>query len=97
MFTRNRSARPELQGKLHSHKRLSESKNIHPIHLISHHQSCHYILKDLTVLEGGVVINKHKNRWALSLYSKYIWGGQIFSKRIQIYNLKAKGPNSIKI
>ena len=97
MFTRSKSARPGPQGKLLSHKRLSESKNIHPIHLITHHQSCHYIFKDLTVLEGAVVINKHKNRWALSQHSKCIWGGQIFSKRIQIYNLKAKGPNSIKV
>lgn len=70
---------------------------IHPTHLISHHQSCHYILEDLTVLEGGVVINKHKNRWALSQYSKCIWGGQSFLKKIQIHNLRAKEPNSIKI
>lgn len=49
------------------------------------------------MLEGGVVINKHKNRRALSQYSKYIWGGQKFSKGIQIYNFKAKGPKSIKV
>ena len=89
--------RPELEGKLLSHKRLSESKNIHPIHLISHHQSCHYILRDLAVLEGGVVINKHKNRWVLFQYSEYTCGGQISLKMIEIYNLKAKGLNSIKI
>ena len=49
------------------------------------------------MLEGGVVINKHKNRLALSQYSKSTWGGQRFSKGIQIYSFKAKGPKSIKI
>lgn len=48
------------------------------------------------MLEGGVVINKHKNRRALSQDSKYIWGGQILSKRIQIYGSEAKGRDSIK-
>lgn len=89
--------RPELEGKLLSHKPLSESKNVYLIHLISHHQPCHYVLKDLTGLEGGVVTNKHKNRWVLFQCSEYIWEGQIFSKTIEIYNLKAKEPNSIKI
>lgn len=89
--------RPELEGKLLSHKPLSESKNVYLIHLISHHQPCHYVLKDLTGLEGGVVTNEHKNRWVLFQCSEYIREGQIFSKTIEIYNLKAKGPNSIKI
>lgn len=49
------------------------------------------------MLEGGAVINKHKNRWVFSqLYSEYTQGGQIFSKGTQKYNFKAKGPNSIK-
>lgn len=48
------------------------------------------------MLEGGGVINKHKNRLALSHNSKYIWGGQLFSKRIQIYDSKGKGTTSIK-
>lgn len=97
MFIRSRSRRPELCGRLLSHNPVSESENIHLIQLFSPHYSCHYILKDLTVLEGGAVINKHKNRWVLSqLYSEYTQGGQIFSKETQKYNFKAKGPNSIK-
>lgn len=40
--------RPELEGKLLSlYKTLSESKNVYLIHLIPHHQPCHYVLKDL--------------------------------------------------
>lgn len=49
------------------------------------------------MLEGGAVINKHKNRWVLSqLYAEDIQGGQIVSKETQKYNFKAKGYNSIR-
>lgn len=97
MFSRSRSRRPELWGRLLSHNPVSESEDIHPIQLFYPHYSCHYILKDLTVLEGGAVINKHKNRWVLSqLYAEDIQGGQIFSKETQKYNFKAKGHNSIR-
>lgn len=76
---------------------MSESEDIHPIQLFYPHYSCHYILKDLTVLEGGAVINKHKNRWVLSqLYAEDIQEGQIVSKETQKYNFKAKGHNSIR-
>lgn len=97
MFSRSRSRRPELWGGLLSHSPVSESEDIHPIQLCYPHYSCRYILKDLTVLEGGAVVNKHKNRWVLSqLYAEDIQGGQIFSKETQKYNFKAKGHNSIR-
>lgn len=71
---------------------MSESVNIDPIQLLSPYYSLHYILKDLTAPEGGVVINKHEKQMG-ALSARFIQGSQVFSKETQKDNFKA---NSIK-
>lgn len=64
----SRSRRPELWGRrLFSHNPMSESANIDSIQRFSPYYSWHCILKDFTVLEGGIVINKQENTNGCSL------------------------------